>query len=53
MIPGFSTIKQLDENLAWLTRKTEDPQSNKENFTFPSHTVNVIELLNCKVIKEW
>ena len=38
-------IKDLDENLAWLTQKIEDPKSNKENLTFPrTHTVNVIEL---------
>ena len=42
--------KDLDENLAWLVQKTEDPKSNKGNLTFPTHTVNVIEL-NCKVIK--
>ena len=34
----------MDENLEWLTQKTEDPKSNKENLTFPPHTVNVIEL---------
>ena len=38
--------------VAWLTQKTHDPKSNKENLTFPTHTVNVIEL-NCKVIKKW
>ena len=38
----------LDENLPWLTQKSEDPTSNKGNLTFPPHTVNVIEL-NCKV----
>ena len=32
MIPGFSTIKP------------EDLKSNKGNVTFPTHTVNVIEL---------
>ena len=36
--------KDLDENLAWLNQKTEDPKSNKENLTFLLHTVNVIEL---------
>ena len=41
--------KDLDENLAWLTQKTEDPKSNKGNLTFPTYTVNVIEL-NCKVL---
>ena len=43
--------KDLDENLAWLTHKTEDPKSNKGNLTFPPLTVNVVEL-NCKVIKK-
>ena len=37
-------LKDLDENLAWLTQKTEDPKSNKEYLTFPPHTVNVIEM---------
>ena len=32
------------ENLEWLTQSTEDPKNNKENLTFPKHTVNVIEL---------
>ena len=41
--------KDLDENLAWLTQKTEDPKSNKGNLTFPPHTINVIEL-NCKIL---
>ena len=41
--------KDLDENLAWLTQKTEDLKSNKGNLTFPPHTINVIEL-NCKVL---
>ena len=43
--------KDLDENLAWLTEKTEDPKSNKGNLNFLPQTVNVIEL-NCKVIKK-
>ena len=34
----------MDENIEWLTQKTEDPKSNKWNLTFPPHTVNVIEL---------
>ena len=25
----------MDENLEWLTQKTEDPKSNKGNLTFP------------------
>ena len=38
-------IKDLDENLAWLTQKIEDPKSNKENLSFlRTHKVNVIEL---------
>ena len=36
--------KNLNLNLAWLTQKTEESESNKENLTFPSHTVNMIEL---------
>ena len=61
MIPGFilhnldenmdgNLNEDLDDNLAWLTQKTEDPKSNKGNLSFPPHTVNVIEL-NCKVIE--
>ena len=61
MIPGFilhnldenmdgNLNEDLDENLAWLTQKTEDPKSNKGNLTFPPHTVNMTEL-NCKVIE--
>ena len=42
--------EDLDDNLAWLTQKTEDPKSNKGNLSFPPHTVNVIER-NCKVIE--
>ena len=26
----------------WLTQKTEEPKSNKGNFTFPTQTENVI-----------
>ena len=44
-------VIDLDENLPWLTQKTEDPKSNKGNLTFPPNTVNVNEL-NCKVIKK-
>ena len=40
----FQYNKDLDENLVWLTKKVEDPKSNKGNLTFPAHTVNVIEL---------
>ena len=29
MIQGFSTIKDLDENLAWLSQKTEELKHNK------------------------
>ena len=29
--------KGLDENLAWLTQKTEEPKSNKSNLVFPQH----------------
>ena len=43
--------KDLDENLAWLTQKTEDLKSNKGNLTSRPHTVNMIEL-NCKIIKK-
>ena len=34
----------MDQNLEWLTQNTEDLKSNKGNLTFPTHTVNVIEL---------
>ena len=27
--------KKLDENLVWLTQKTEEPKNNKGNLTFP------------------
>ena len=40
----FQYNKNLDQKLAWLTRKTEEPKNNKENLTFPSHAVNMIEL---------
>ena len=43
--------ENVDETLAWLTQKTEDRKSNKGNLTFPTQTVNVIEL-NCKVVKK-
>ena len=29
----FKYYKDLNENLAWLTQKTEGKKSNKENFT--------------------
>ena len=46
-------LKDLDENLAWLTQKTEDPKGIKQTLLSPHiHTVAVIEL-NCKVIKKW
>ena len=38
----------MDENLEWLTQKTENPKSNKGNLTFPTHLVNVIELQSNK-----
>ena len=41
----------LDENLAWLTQKTEDLKSNKGKLTFSPHTVNAIER-NCKILKK-
>ena len=34
----------MDENLEWLTQKTEDLKSNNGNLTFAPHTVNAIEL---------
>ena len=34
----------MDENIEWLTQNTEDWKSNKGNLTFPTQTVNVIEL---------
>ena len=39
----FLCYKDFDENLAWLIQKTEE-KSNKENFNFPPHRVNGIEL---------
>ena len=36
MIQGFSTNKDLDENLAWLTQKIEESKHNKGIFTFPT-----------------
>ena len=39
----------MDQNLAWLTQKTEEPKSNKVKLTFPSHTVNMTELQSNKV----
>ena len=46
-----TNYKDLDENLAWLTQKTEEPKCNKGNFTFPEHTQEM--QLNCKVIIKW
>ena len=43
----------MDENLEWLTQKTEDLKSNKGNFTPPhthTHTVNVTELQSNKKV---
>ena len=40
----FQYYKDLDENLAWLTQKTEELKSNKGNFTFPTQRVNMIKL---------
>ena len=40
----FYYYKDLGENLAWLTQKTEESKCNKANFTPPPPTVNVIEL---------
>ena len=34
----FQYYKDLDENLAWLTQKTEESKCNKPNFTFSPHT---------------
>ena len=36
----FSYYKDLDENLAWVTQKTEEPKCNKGNFT-PNFTPNL------------
>ena len=42
-------LKDLEENLTWLTQKTEDPKGINGTLLSPhAHTVNVIEL-NCKV----
>ena len=40
----FQYNKNLDQNLAWLTQKTEEPKNNKGKLTFLSHKVNMIEL---------
>ena len=40
----FQYNKNLDQNLPWLTQKTEEPKRNKGNLTFPSYRVNMIEL---------
>ena len=40
----------MDENLARLTQKTEEPKGNEGNFTFP--TQRVIVIANCNVIKK-
>ena len=40
----FKYYKDLNENLTWLTQKTEEPKGNKGNFIFPTDRVNVIEL---------
>ena len=37
--------KGLDENLAWLTQKSEEPKCNKGNSTPHLHTAD--ELLEC------
>ena len=37
----FQYYKDLGQNLAWLTQKTKE---NKENFTFLTYRVSVIEL---------
>ena len=31
----FQHYKYLDDNLVWLTQKTEEPRGNKGSFTFP------------------
>ena len=36
--------KDLNDNLEWLTRKTQDLKSKKWNLTFPTYAVNKIEL---------
>ena len=40
----------MDDNLEWLTQKTEDLKSNKGNLAFPTHTVNEIELSGNKKV---
>lgn len=46
----FCYYQDLDENLVCLTQKTEEPKSNKGNFTFPKHRVDVI-LLHSDITK--
>ena len=36
--------KDMDDNLAWLTQKTEEPKGNKGKFTFPTLRVNAFEM---------
>ena len=43
-------LKDLEENLAWLTQKTEDPKGIKGTLLSPHTRSNMIEL-HCKVIK--
>ena len=40
----FYFNKDMDDNLEWLIQNTENPKSSKGNLTFPTHTVNMIEL---------
>ena len=42
----FYYYKDMDENLAWLTKKTEESKCNKGKFTLSHHTqgVNATEL---------
>ena len=46
----FQYYKRLDENLTWLTQKTEELKGNKGNFTFPAQRVKVIELKSNKKV---
>ena len=46
----FQYYQDLDENLAWITQKNEEPKSNKGNFIFPINRANVMELESNKKV---
>ena len=46
----FQYYQDLDENLAWITKKNEEPKSNKGNFIFAINRANVMELESNKKV---